>query len=84
MLDIDFITADVDGVVVDSIVDVFKVVVVDAAMVVVAFDLLDDPRGNVFDDLFEEAVVVSLDDVGLVGGQTGGRLDQVWAQSPLA
>ena len=26
--------------------------------------LLDDPRGNVFDDLFEEAVVVSLDDGG--------------------
>ena len=64
MVDIDFITADVDGVVVDSIVDVFKVVVVDAAMVVVAFDLLDDPRGNVFNDLFEEAVVVSLDDGG--------------------
>ena len=60
----DFITADVEDVVVDSIVDVSKVVVVDAAIVVVKFDMLDDPEGNVFDDSFKEAVVVSLDDGG--------------------
>ena len=62
MVDIDFITADVEGVVMDSIVDVFKVEVDDSLMIVVEFDLLDDPEGNVFVDLFVEAVVVIFKD----------------------
>ena len=62
VVDIDFITTDVEGEVVDSIVDVFKVKVDDSLVIVVEFDLLDDPDGNVFDDLFVETDVVIFED----------------------
>ena len=62
VVDIDFITTDVEGEVVDSIVDVFKVKVDDSLVIVVEFDPLDDPDGNVFDDLFVETDVVIFED----------------------
>ena len=62
VVDIDFITTDVEGEVVDSIVDVFKVKVDDSLVIVVEFDSLDDPDGNVFDDLFVETDVVIFED----------------------
>ena len=62
MVAIDVVTAEVEGVVVDIIVvAVLEGVVFDAVMVVVEFNFLDNPEGSIFDDLFEEAVSVSLE-----------------------
>ena len=57
VVDNDFVVADIEGV--DSniiVVDETEVVVVDVVQVVVEFDFLIDPEGNVFDDSIVEAV----------------------------